>query len=132
MEHYRSSVLQEDQVGVTPLKGYINRRKQSLKGNIWLDWKQSKLAHKIIREYRLGPYYVDGYVKETNTVYEFFGCFFHGCDDENCKYNANKCRFDNIPKLNDKTLDQVYRETKERVSLIYFRLYLKKLIKFFI
>ena len=25
------------------------------------------------------PYPVDGYCKETDTVYEFQGCFMHGC-----------------------------------------------------
>jgi hypothetical protein len=34
------------------------------------------------RKYRLPelPHFsVDGYFTETNTVYEFFGCYFHGC-----------------------------------------------------
>jgi G:T-mismatch repair DNA endonuclease (very short patch repair protein) len=33
-------------------------------------------------EYRLPelPHFsVDGYCAKTNTVYEFFGCYFHGC-----------------------------------------------------
>ena len=24
-------------------------------------------------------YYVDGFDEETNTVFEFYGCYFHGC-----------------------------------------------------
>ena len=31
-------------------------------------------------------YKVDGFCKETNTVYEFYGCFWHGC--QNC-YKPN-------------------------------------------
>lgn len=26
-----------------------------------------------------GRYYVDGYDENTNTIYEFNGCFYHGC-----------------------------------------------------
>ena len=29
-------------------------------------------------EKKIGPYPVDGYCKETDTVYEFQGCFMHG------------------------------------------------------
>ncbi len=36
---------------------------------------------------------VDGYSKETNTVYQFHGCFWHGCSkcfDPNTINNKNK------------------------------------------
>jgi hypothetical protein len=32
-----------------------------------------------MENYRIGKYNVDGYDCETKTVYEFYGCFFHGC-----------------------------------------------------
>lgn len=28
---------------------------------------------------QIGPYTVDGYDEETHTVYEFYGCYWHGC-----------------------------------------------------
>jgi hypothetical protein len=31
-----------------------------------------------MEKYRIGKYNIDGYDSETNTVYEFYGCFFHG------------------------------------------------------
>ena len=34
-----------------------------------------------IGEVRIGPYLVDGYDPITRTVYEFNGCYFHGCSD---------------------------------------------------
>ena len=53
----------------------------------WLLWQDSKFPEPRIRharnagEYRIpnSRYTVDGYDEETNTVYEFQGCFFHGC-----------------------------------------------------
>ena len=47
------------------------------------------------REFRLRElprYSVDGYCAETKTVYEFLGCFWHGC----------KCK----PLRDHKTLDE--------------------------
>ena len=38
-------------------------------------------AHNHISEVRIGPYLVDGYDPKTRTVYEFNGCYFHGCSD---------------------------------------------------
>ena len=51
----------------------------------WLDWIQ-KTRRIAIRhaenncngEMRIENMYVDGFCKETNTVFEFFGCFHHG------------------------------------------------------
>lgn len=28
---------------------------------------------------QIGPYTVDGYDEETHTIYEFYGCYWHGC-----------------------------------------------------
>ena len=84
MEHFRSSVLQENQIGITPINGYINNRNKSRKANIWLDWLQDESKIEILREYKIGTYYADGYDPETNTVYEFFGCYFHGCNQSTC------------------------------------------------
>jgi hypothetical protein len=39
---------------------------------------------------------VDGYDKTTNTVYQFYGCYWHGC---------RKCNPDNVIKY-DKTMEQ--------------------------
>lgn len=52
----------------------------------------------------------DGYCKETNTVYEFMGDFFHG----NPKlYNQN-----DINPLNKKTFGELYSEILKRLELI--------------
>ena len=64
------------------------------------------------REFRLPElprYRVDGYFAETQTVYEFLGCFWHGC----------KCQ----PMRDQKTLDEDtlaerYEKTMARIEQI--------------
>ena len=55
----------------------------------WMDWlnysENRNILHKLNsgREKRVGPYLVDGFDPQTNTVYEFLGCYHHGhnpCD----------------------------------------------------
>ena len=45
-------------------------------------------AHNHISEVRIGPYLVDSYDPITRTVYEFNGCYFHGCSD--CKIDQDE------------------------------------------
>ena len=53
---------------------------------MWMDHQakqeNNRILHKLNNgeEIRIGPYLVDGYCPETNTVYEFLGDFFHGHD----------------------------------------------------
>ena len=42
------------------------------------------MGERFISKY---SYKVDGFCEETNTVYEFEGCFWHGCDA--CHVNRN-------------------------------------------
>ena len=45
-------------------------------------------ARNHISEVRIGPYLVDGYDPNTRTVYEFNGCYFHGCS--HCKKDQDE------------------------------------------
>ena len=49
----------------------------------------------------------DGFCRETNTVYETLGCYFHGCQKcyRSTDYNARL----------QKTHGQIYKETLERL-----------------
>ncbi|XP_053213282.1 uncharacterized protein LOC128396692 [Panonychus citri] len=78
MEVFRARMLPAFTLGVTPLSGYAER-KQSTKGAAWLDLMQKDLRTKIRREWRLGPFYADGFIPSNNTVFEFWGCYYHGC-----------------------------------------------------
>jgi hypothetical protein len=55
----------------------------------------------------LGRYRVDGYDAKTKTVYEFHGCFWHGC--ERCVKNR-----DEIQPVQKLTYDYIYQRTKAR------------------
>jgi G:T-mismatch repair DNA endonuclease (very short patch repair protein) len=50
----------------------------------WMDWlnftENTKIKHyqNNGKEVRIGPYLVDGYDCETNTIYQFQGCYYHG------------------------------------------------------
>jgi len=80
-EVFSSQHLGLKELANTPANGkYNNKKYQSRIGNAWLDLQQFKQNITLIREYRIGKYWVDGYDKENNTVYEFFGCRFHGHD----------------------------------------------------
>ena len=58
----------------------------------WLDYISEKKGKKIrharnsASEFRIGPYFVDGYDMENKIVYEYQGCFWHGC--EKCGKNV--------------------------------------------
>ena len=59
----------------------------------WIvSWKRMGVhilhAHNHISEVRIGPYLVDGYDPNTRTLYEFNGCYFHGCS--HCKKDQDE------------------------------------------
>ena len=75
MEHFRSKVLEENQIGITPIKGYINLRNKSKAANIWIDWLEFSQSLSLKREIKIGPYYVDAIDQCGNTIYEFLVVF---------------------------------------------------------
>ena len=83
-EVYRTNFLEKDTIAI-----FNNDRqwkiKQSNVAVTWLSYISEKedLYIKHVRnggEKRVGPYSLDGYCEETNTAYEFQGCFWHGKD----------------------------------------------------
>ena len=78
LETYRASMMLYE-IGIVPLSGYVPIGNSSVKEHAWLDYIQKNKNIIIIRQYRIGPYYCDGYHEETRTVYEFLGCHYHGC-----------------------------------------------------
>ena len=53
---------------------------------------------------------VDGFCKETNTVYEFHGDYWHG--------NPKKYKPEDINQINYKTFGELYQKTVERDNKI--------------
>ena len=66
------------------------------------------------REYRIPRtrFTVDGYHEDTHTVYEFHGCFWHGCRSCYPVHNESHLR------LNHQTMDDVYANTQRKINLL--------------
>ena len=87
-EVYRTNFLEKDTIAV-----FNNHRqwkiKQSNVAVTWLSYISEKedLYIQHVRndgEKRVEPYSLDGYCEETNTAYEFQGCFWHGKNNITC------------------------------------------------
>ena len=83
-EVYRTNFLKEDTIAVFQHDRQL-KTKQSNMAVKWLSYVMEKEDIDIqhVRnggEKRVGRYSLDGYCEETNTAYEFQGCFWHGKD----------------------------------------------------
>jgi hypothetical protein len=81
----------------------------------WIELIESfddkKISHALNGgEHRIGKYSIDGYCKETNTCYEYHGCFWHGCTT--C-YNPNT-----INPFTNRTNGDLYQKTLDRENYI--------------
>jgi hypothetical protein len=81
---FKAQYLKEKTIAQVPPGGYLNH-KYSNKSIEWLEFQNHKNKLKIIHkrnsskgEVRIARFRVDGFEKETKTIYEFNGCFFHG------------------------------------------------------
>ena len=90
-------MLPRQQIALEPLRGWHGHSPaQSFKARQWLAYKEQglrgtdtaretdRIRHafnegEVTLTTPSGSYRVDGYDAVTNTVYEFHGCFYHGC-----------------------------------------------------
>lgn len=84
----RTHCLDPNTIAVEPLRGWGGRKvNQSQAAFEWLTWECHLLDRTLRHAHNRGEshplpgchYTVDGYDEVTNTVYEFDGCFWHGC-----------------------------------------------------
>ena len=80
---FRTNLLKENTIAIVPPHGYHPKTKQSNMALKWLSFIAEKddiyIRHKRNGgEESVGSYFLDGYHEETNTAYEFHGCFWHG------------------------------------------------------
>lgn len=81
----------------------------SNKSQKWLEWFNNiEPEYLIIIDEK--KYFVDGFNKKTNTVYEFYGDFWHG--------NRKIFDQDDINPVNKTTYGELYRKTIEREKII--------------
>ena len=114
-EVYRTKFLKKDTIAI-----FNNDRqwkiKQSNVAVTWLSYISEKedLYIKHVRnggEKRVEPYSLDGYCEETNTAYEFQGCFWHGCPE------CFKDR-DSVNPISQNTMEELYMNTKKKVKFL--------------
>jgi hypothetical protein len=88
---FRKNMMVENSIAVIPQNGYNPEQNTSIKAFQWLKYISVKdkiyIKHaKNGGEIQIGPYLIDGYSESIDsngnvkkTLYEFHGCFFHGC-----------------------------------------------------
>ena len=81
---YRRNYMPENSIGIIPANGYNPNQKTSAKARVWLKYisEQENIVIKHANntgEVKCGPYYLDGVCDSYKTIYEFHGCYWHGC-----------------------------------------------------
>ena len=111
MKIYRSNYMPKKTIAIVP--EYAKTDNFSKMSIIWLYYMSNgfNIKHALNggeKKLTLGnkTYKVDGFCEETNTVYEFYGCFWHGCP--NChKPNIIKNKnHKDMSTLNDLTVEK--------------------------
>ena len=113
MTIYRSNYMPNKTIAIVP--EYTKTDNYSKMSITWLNYMSKTKGLNIQHALNGGEkkltiddktYKVDGFCKETNTVYEFYGCFWHGCP--NC-YKPNIINSKNqrdMGSLNDQTIEK--------------------------
>ena len=85
---YRSNFLTKDVIRQFPVEGYGGNVNQSTIAPCWLKQISEELEENDLQlisklsvegEQRILNRNIDGCCPETRTIYQFHGCFFHGC-----------------------------------------------------
>ena len=126
--YWHKKHLAPETFAIEPPNGWKgSQTNQSFSARQWLTWLNFKLDHENphlpelaatadrIRhvhnggEVRIGGVLVDGYDVTTNTVYEFNGCFFHGCPRcfPDSRHITSRLR-------SDRTLQECYESTQTK------------------
>ncbi|KAG8177809.1 hypothetical protein JTE90_021142 [Oedothorax gibbosus] len=85
MACFRSQHIPANLIAMMPSNGYINTTNFSRDSIRWLEWvahqESITICHALngAGEVKVGGISVDGFCQSTRTIYQFHGCFFHGC-----------------------------------------------------
>jgi len=84
-DNIEKSVFIKSQIPQIPIAGYTGYFNHSLKSVLWLEWLSKQSGDPILHARNGGEflipstqYHADGYSPSTNTVFEFYGCRYHG------------------------------------------------------
>ena len=126
MTIYRSNYMPKKTIAIVPQ--YAKTDNFSKMSIMWLNYmsKDKNIQHALNgseKELTKGnkTYKVEGFCEETNTVYELYGCFWHGCP--NC-YKPNIINSKNqkdMRTLNDQTIEK--RETIKKAGYNHISIY---------
>ena len=133
---YRKNWMPHNSIAVQPLHGWRPTFNQSRVAQEWLSWQEELLRRRsssstcvlpttavsshIVHAGNQGEYLVDhgplqrfrvdGYDASSQTIYEFHGCFYHGC------LTHFKDRLQKHPYHEGKTMGQVRKETATKIQ----------------
>lgn len=107
---FRTNFLEPESIGIIPPHGYKPEQNQSIKAIKWLKYlKHTEGIHVQHAmnggEKQIDPYPVDDYSTLQNgerVVYEFHGCFWHGCTTCFSRNTTNPVMSDLYQKTMDK------------------------------
>ncbi|CAC5375852.1 unnamed protein product [Mytilus coruscus] len=111
---FRKNFLRPETIGIIPAQGYNPEEKHSIKALKWLRYvSKSKGIHtqhaRNGGEKKIGDYRVDGYHKNDNgeeIVFEYHGCFWHGCSKCYSKQTVNTVNKMTMADLHQRTLEK--------------------------
>ena len=105
---WRAKFLEKDLVGLIPHRGYVQNDVQSRIALVWLSFldqcyyandlkfaRKDKGEKKITLEHTFVK--VDGFHQESNTIFEFYGCEWHGC--QKCYTDTSKSFLTGLPMI---------------------------------
>ncbi|XP_013411740.1 uncharacterized protein LOC106174630 [Lingula anatina] len=101
----------QNTIGIIPAQGYKPKNKTSVKAAKWLRYRAERdnvfIQHAHNQgEKKIGKFVVDGWASTTNTVYEYQGCFWHGCPKCYNSYNINNVNLMTMGELLERTVDK--------------------------
>ena len=113
MTIYRSNYMPKNTIAIVPEHSKTdNYSKMSI---TWLEYISKTKGFKIQHALNGGEkkldidgktYKVDGFCKETKTAYEFYGCFWHGCQNFYKPNIVNSKNQMDMGTLNDQTIEK--------------------------
>lgn len=110
---YKKQFMPKHSIAAVPPNGYADIQNFSSKSLEWLTYMEKTfpdirhIGNSAIGEATVSSMRVDGFIESSNTVFEFYGCFYHACP----KCFPNKY---DIHPLYKKTFEHVHSETIQR------------------
>ncbi|XP_071097938.1 uncharacterized protein [Haliotis cracherodii] len=124
MKSFRKHDLKPNTIAILPPQGYQPKRNYSQACMHWLHYLMERDPHLHLQHARNGGekeficgegqhrYSMDGYDPATGTIYEFLGCFWHGCK------TCHKTRRGEPHPVLGSSLGARYTDTHYRLSLL--------------